>query len=363
MPTGRPRQHRPRGGERRGLRQRDPSASTRTSWRPISTARRSAEPWRTCSPSCWGRAPAVRSHGRRPEGVIVDAQLVEVSNNPYTLCSVIGSASRPAGHGRAGVASLVVGRPSDVNRLVALEISGHPERFEGWRQWTAAQLQVRGRAAGRRHRRRGADAGASACLRNPAALAAGSHCRRAKGGLPGVPPGTRGRVHAGGPAPCSPWPAERDCGPLRDGGSVTAPVRSERTEGRSSVPPGEVPRRLLDEADALDHAVDDAVARTPTPTMDVLMARLSDAANYSGLWLVIAGAMALAGGRAGRSAAVRGLLAIGVASVTANLAAKNVFPRSRPDRSAVPRRAMRACRGQGRSPQATRPRPSPSRRP
>ena len=117
---------------------------------------------------------------------------------------------------------------------------------------------------------------------------------------------------------------------------MTAPVRSERTEGRSSVPPGEVPRRLLEEADALDHAVYDAIARTPTPTMDVLMARLSVAANYSGLWLVIAGAMALAGGRAGRRAAVRGLLAIGVASATANLAAKNLFPRNRPDRSAVP---------------------------
>ena len=80
-----------------------------------------------------------------PEGVIVDAQLIEVSNNPYTLCSVIGFGSRPwLDTGALGVASLVIRRPSDVNRLVALEISGHPERFEGWRQWTAGQLQVRG---------------------------------------------------------------------------------------------------------------------------------------------------------------------------------------------------------------------------
>ena len=117
---------------------------------------------------------------------------------------------------------------------------------------------------------------------------------------------------------------------------MTAPVRSERTEARSSVPLGEVPRRLLEEADALDHAVYDAVARTPTQTMDELMARLSDAANYSGLWLVMAGAMALAGGRAGRRAAFRGLTAIGAASASANLAAKHLIPRNRPNRSAVP---------------------------
>ncbi len=114
---------------------------------------------------------------------------------------------------------------------------------------------------------------------------------------------------------------------------MTAPDRSER---RWSTPPGEVPRRLLEETDALDHAVSDAVTMTPTPTMDVLMARLSHGANYSGLWLVIAGAMALAGGRPGRGAAVRGLVAIGVASATANLAAKHIFPRSRPEMSAVP---------------------------
>jgi len=80
-----------------------------------------------------------------PEGLIVDAQLIEVSNNPYTLCSVIGFGSRPwLDTGSLGVASLAIRRASDVNRLVALEVSGHPERFEGWRQWTAGRLQVRG---------------------------------------------------------------------------------------------------------------------------------------------------------------------------------------------------------------------------
>lgn len=118
---------------------------------------------------------------------------------------------------------------------------------------------------------------------------------------------------------------------------MTAPKRSEQTKERSSAPSDdEVPRRLLAEADALDRAVYDAIGRTPTPTLDVLMVRLSDAANYSGLWLVIAGALVLAGGEAGRGAAIRGLTAIGVASATANLAAKHLLPRHRPDRAAIP---------------------------
>lgn len=80
-----------------------------------------------------------------PRGPIVGTQLVEVSNNPYTLCSVIGFGSRPLlDTGKLGVASLTIRRTSDVNRLVALEISGHPERFEGWSQWTAGHLEVRG---------------------------------------------------------------------------------------------------------------------------------------------------------------------------------------------------------------------------
>jgi len=80
-----------------------------------------------------------------PGEAVVGAQLVEVSNNPYTLCSLIGFGPRPLlDTGALGVASLTIRRTSDVNRLVALEISGHPERFEGWHQWTAGHLQARG---------------------------------------------------------------------------------------------------------------------------------------------------------------------------------------------------------------------------
>ena len=80
-----------------------------------------------------------------PDGPISGAQVIQVSNNPYTLSSLTGFGSRPGVNtGTLGVATLSITRPTDVNRLVALEIAGHPERYEGWRQWTARELEVRG---------------------------------------------------------------------------------------------------------------------------------------------------------------------------------------------------------------------------
>lgn len=65
---------------------------------------------------------------------------------------------------------------------------------------------------------------------------------------------------------------------------------------------------------------------------------LSNAANRSRLWLVVAGASAAFGGRAGRRAAQRGLLSLGFTSAVANGLMKPLFPRARPpvDPSAVP---------------------------
>ena len=80
-----------------------------------------------------------------PGGPIVGAQVIQVSNNPYTLSSLTGFGSRPRmNEGVLGVATLSITRPIDVNRLVALEMAGHPERFEGWRQWAAQELEVTG---------------------------------------------------------------------------------------------------------------------------------------------------------------------------------------------------------------------------
>jgi membrane-associated phospholipid phosphatase len=116
---------------------------------------------------------------------------------------------------------------------------------------------------------------------------------------------------------------------------VTPPDRTRKVPDGFESPraPTEVRRRLFKEADALDRAIYHAVADTPTPTLDVPMTWVSNAANYSRLWVVIAAALAVAGGHRGRRAAIRGLTAVGAASITANLAAKHLFPRRRPTRS------------------------------
>jgi membrane-associated phospholipid phosphatase len=87
------------------------------------------------------------------------------------------------------------------------------------------------------------------------------------------------------------------------------------------------------ELGAVDRAVYEAVARTPTAELDEPVRRLSDAANYSRLWLGIAATIALVGGGRGRRAALEGVVAIGVTSVTVNLGVKPLARRRRPDRA------------------------------
>jgi undecaprenyl-diphosphatase len=88
----------------------------------------------------------------------------------------------------------------------------------------------------------------------------------------------------------------------------------------------------LHELGAVDRAVYEAVARTPSGTLDGPVRRLSAAADKSKLWLGIAAAVALAGGKRGRRAALEGVVAIGVSSATINLGVKPVARRRRPDR-------------------------------
>jgi len=82
----------------------------------------------------------------------------------------------------------------------------------------------------------------------------------------------------------------------------------------------------------VDRAVYEAVARTPTAALDGPVRRLSDAANYSRVWLGIAAAIALLGGRRGRRAALEGVVSIGVSSATVNLGMKSLHRRRRPAR-------------------------------
>ncbi len=92
---------------------------------------------------------------------------------------------------------------------------------------------------------------------------------------------------------------------------------------------------LLD-AQRVDRAVYDAVTHTSTPTLDRGMSELTQAADYSRLWLGCAAVLAVTRGAKGRRAAVTGLASIGVASAVANLVAKPLGRRRRPDTINVP---------------------------
>jgi undecaprenyl-diphosphatase len=120
---------------------------------------------------------------------------------------------------------------------------------------------------------------------------------------------------------------------------VTAPGPQETVADALArrVPTPQAPsaHRLVEalrELGAVDRAVYEAVARTPTATLDGPVRQLSGAADKSRLWLGIAAAVALVGGDRGRRAALEGVVAIAVTSATVNLGVKPIARRRRPDR-------------------------------
>jgi hypothetical protein len=82
--------------------------------------------------------------------------------------------------------------------------------------------------------------------------------------------------------------------------------------------------------DAVDQAVYDTVADTPTPRLDRLLVGVSTAANYSRLCAAV---VAVVGGPAGRRAARQGVLSIAFTSAVTNLVLKPLARRQRPTRS------------------------------
>jgi undecaprenyl-diphosphatase len=90
------------------------------------------------------------------------------------------------------------------------------------------------------------------------------------------------------------------------------------------------------DAERVDVAVYDAILRTPTPHLDPAMRRLTQAANYSRLWVGSAAILAATRGRPGRRAAATGIAAVLVTSAVANLVAKPLGGRRRPDPSDAP---------------------------
>ncbi len=98
-------------------------------------------------------------------------------------------------------------------------------------------------------------------------------------------------------------------------------------------------RRLpgwLRDAQRVDVAVYSAITQTPTPSLDLHMSRLTQAADYSRLWLGSAVILAATRGARGRRAALTGLGSIAVTSAVANLMLKPLGRRRRPDASNVP---------------------------
>ena len=88
----------------------------------------------------------------------------------------------------------------------------------------------------------------------------------------------------------------------------------------------------LDDAKIVDAAVYAAIAQTDAPALDSAMRRLTRAADHSKLWFATAAGLASFAGPRGRRAAGRGLLSLGAASAMANLVAKPLTVRARPQR-------------------------------
>ncbi len=75
---------------------------------------------------------------------VAPGQLLLVSNNPYRIGQLGGGATRQRlDGGILGVVALTVASAAEAERLTALELSGRLSRFEGWREWSARQLEVR----------------------------------------------------------------------------------------------------------------------------------------------------------------------------------------------------------------------------
>ncbi len=70
--------------------------------------------------------------------------------------------------------------------------------------------------------------------------------------------------------------------------------------------------------------------RSRSPGLDRALVEITRAANYSRLWLLLAFGMSVCGGRKGRRAAGRGIVAIAIAAAVANGPAKLLVRRGRP---------------------------------
>jgi membrane-associated phospholipid phosphatase len=80
----------------------------------------------------------------------------------------------------------------------------------------------------------------------------------------------------------------------------------------------------------LDERLMRCLRRSRSGATDRSLVAITRAANYSRLWLAIAGGLAAFGGRGGRRAAEQGLIAVAIAAIVANGPAKLLVRRRRP---------------------------------
>jgi membrane-associated phospholipid phosphatase len=92
---------------------------------------------------------------------------------------------------------------------------------------------------------------------------------------------------------------------------------------------------LLRRLDSYDRAGYRSVARLHIPLLDEPLRLVSDFANFSKPWFLVAGCLALFGENRGRRAAFTGLAAIGATSLLVNQPMKLAGARRRPDRDGV----------------------------
>lgn len=88
--------------------------------------------------------------------------------------------------------------------------------------------------------------------------------------------------------------------------------------------------------DDLDAATFQAVAQTRSPVLDTVMPWLTNAADHSKLWMLIAAGLGATRSRRARRAAVRGVLTVAVTSAVTNQVAKRFIRRERPPVAVVP---------------------------
>jgi undecaprenyl-diphosphatase len=79
-----------------------------------------------------------------------------------------------------------------------------------------------------------------------------------------------------------------------------------------------------------------AVAESDSKALDVVMPRLTAAADHSKLWFAIGAGLIAAGSPSMRRGAARGLLTLAVTSLVTNQGAKRIWRRPRPDHATVP---------------------------